>query len=278
MLILPSQFVQSSDPIAPGVRADVVADFIRGQPYPLLFVTFSGAHLYGFSSADSDYDLRGAHVTPVEILCRLTPPGETVELMDKDAPVEMDVVTHDVGKFFRLLLKNNGYVLEQIFSDIVVATCPEHDELKAIAKHCITRQHRHHYMNFASNQWEMVIKGGKPTVKGLLYTYRVLLAGIHLMRTGRVESNLVRLNDEHRVPDIDELIRLKSGGAEKQELAGHDLTRHARQYERLQLQMDDARAASALPEEVHPVLGRAALDDLLVRIRMQTVARSGFAN
>ena len=27
--------------------------------YPLLFATISGAHLYGFPSADSDYDLRG---------------------------------------------------------------------------------------------------------------------------------------------------------------------------------------------------------------------------
>jgi predicted nucleotidyltransferase len=35
------------------------------QPYPLLFVTVSGAHLYGFPSPDSDYDLRGVHVLPV---------------------------------------------------------------------------------------------------------------------------------------------------------------------------------------------------------------------
>lgn len=26
------------------------------QPFPLMFVTISGAHLYGFPSADSDYD------------------------------------------------------------------------------------------------------------------------------------------------------------------------------------------------------------------------------
>ncbi len=32
------------------------------QPYPLLFATISGAHLYGFPSPDSDFDLRGAHV------------------------------------------------------------------------------------------------------------------------------------------------------------------------------------------------------------------------
>ena len=26
------------------------------HPYPLVFATISGAHLYGFPSADSDYD------------------------------------------------------------------------------------------------------------------------------------------------------------------------------------------------------------------------------
>ncbi len=31
------------------------------HPYPLLFATISGAHLYGFPSADSDFDLRGVH-------------------------------------------------------------------------------------------------------------------------------------------------------------------------------------------------------------------------
>lgn len=29
------------------------------QPYRLLFATISGAHLYGFPSPDSDFDLRG---------------------------------------------------------------------------------------------------------------------------------------------------------------------------------------------------------------------------
>ena len=38
---------------------------IATQPYPLLFATISGAHLYGFPSPDSDFDLRGAHVLPL---------------------------------------------------------------------------------------------------------------------------------------------------------------------------------------------------------------------
>ena len=39
---------------------------VAAQPYPLLFATISGAHLYGFPSPDSDFDLRGAHVLPLE--------------------------------------------------------------------------------------------------------------------------------------------------------------------------------------------------------------------
>ena len=42
---------------------------VEAQPYPLLFITISGAHLYGFPSPDSDHDLRGVHVLPaVEVL------------------------------------------------------------------------------------------------------------------------------------------------------------------------------------------------------------------
>ena len=33
-------------------------------------------------------------------------------------------------------------------------------------------------------------------VKPLLYVYRVLLTGIHLMRTGQINANLVELNSE----------------------------------------------------------------------------------
>ena len=37
-------------------------------------------------------------------------------------PLEMDIVSHDVRKFFGLLLKKNGYVLEQLFSPLIVHT------------------------------------------------------------------------------------------------------------------------------------------------------------
>ena len=180
----------------------------------------------------------------------------------------MDFVTHDVHKFFSLLLKNNGYVLEQICSPLVVKAMPEFDELRALTPRFITRNHRHHYLSFGRNQWETVVKGGKPTVKGLLYTYRVLLASIYLMQTHRVESNFRRLNETFKLPHIDHLIARKTSGQEKDLLSGSDLAWHEAEYNRLCALLDKARDQSTLPDESS---GRDALDDLLVRLRLKYV-------
>lgn len=244
----------------------LIESHLQRHPHPLLFVTMSGAHLYGFESADSDYDLRGCHVTPLRLALRMAAPSETFEVMDRDSPIEIDVVTHDIRKFFSLLLRNNGYVLEQICSPIVLHAAPEFEELRALTPRCITRNHRHHFLRFAENQWEQVVKGGRPTVKGLLYTYRVLLAGIHLMRTGQVESNLRRLNEGFRLPHIDDLIALKVAGDEKAEFHGNDLSWHEREFSRLRDELEVARSRSALPDEPSC---REELDDLQVRIRMK---------
>lgn len=238
--------------------------YLAAHPAPLVFVTMSGAHLYGFASADSDYDLRGCHCTPVRQMVGLATPDETYEVMDKAAPIEMDLVTHDVRKFMTLLMKNNGYVLEQVFSPLIVQAAPEFEELKALAKRCITRHHKHHFLRFGVNQWEMVVKSGRPTVKGLLYTYRVLLAGIRSMRTGTVESNLVHLNQEARIAVIDDLIAKKISGAEKGELPASELSRHEGLFNSLCEQLEAARAASTLPEEVDC---RDEMNDLLIRLR-----------
>ena len=47
---------------------------VDAHPYPLLFATISGAHLYGFPSADSDFDLRGVHLLPLEQVLGLDGP------------------------------------------------------------------------------------------------------------------------------------------------------------------------------------------------------------
>jgi len=242
---------------------------VKEHPYALLFATVSGAHLYGFPSADSDYDLRGVHILPADEVLGLLAQRDTVELSKKES-IELDLVTHDVQKFFRLLLKANGYVLEQLYSPLVVHTTPEHEELKWIAKGCITRHHAHHYFGFAENQWRLFQKEEPPRVKPLLYVFRVLLTGIHLMRTGIVEANLIRLNDheEHKLAYLPELIERKTRGTERQSLDSTEVSFYACEYDRLRKKLEDEAGRTSLPESQ---TARAALNDLLLRVRLKTV-------
>src|SRR6266498_3427110 len=91
---------------------------VATQPYPLLFATISGAHLYGFPSPDSDYDLRGVHIIPPKEALGLLPKNDTIEFSGLRDQIELDLVTHDILKFFGMLLKRNGYVLEQLHSPL----------------------------------------------------------------------------------------------------------------------------------------------------------------
>jgi uncharacterized protein len=239
---------------------------VREHPYPLLFVTVSGAHLYGFPSADSDYDLRGVHLLPLRNVVGLASGEETVEKSGMYDGLEIDLVTHDAKKFFGLMLKKNGYVLEQLLSPLVVYTTPSHEELKAIAADCVTKHHAHHYLGFAETQWKLFQKESPPHVKPLLYVYRVLLTGLHLMRTGEVEANLLRLNETARLSYIPELVARKVGGLEKGRLDQSDLAFHEREYERLLAALEQAFRECRLPEAPK---GARALNDLLVKLRLQ---------
>lgn len=234
------------------------------HPYRLLFATVSGAHLYGFPSPDSDYDLRGVHILPAEEALGLLPKRETIDVQAMRGSIEMDLVTHDALKFFNMLLKRNGYVLEQLYSPLVVQSSPEHEELKAISRGCMTKGHSHHYLGFAATQWDLFAKENPPRIKPLLYVYRVLLTGIHLMRTGRVEANLITLNQEYRLPYIDDLVARKTGGAEKSILEDPEIVFHRSEYERLVAQLHTDSSESNLPEQANC---RRELNDLLVRLR-----------
>lgn len=237
---------------------------IAEQPDPVLFATVSGAHLYGFPSRDSDVDLRGVHLLPAADLVGLREPDETRSRMWVRDGVEMDLVTHDLRKFVRLMLRRNGYVLEQLLSPLVVHTTDAHRELAALAPGVLTSHHAHHYRGFARTQWRLFERTGE--LKPLLYTFRVLLTGIHLMRSGEVQPHLPTLAGEvDAAPDrLPELIAAK---AEREH--GDAAVDHARvraDVERLHRVLDEAQAASALPDAP---TAYDALHDLVIRIRLE---------
>lgn len=231
----------------------------------LLFVSVSGAHLYGFPSPDSDVDLRGTFAAPLASVLGLDTPRETLEPEGIVGGVEVELAGHEIAKYLKLLIKPNGYVLEQILSPLVVLTSPAHDELAALAKDSLSRRLYHHYAGFAKGEWRDYQKPnvGK-TVKRLLYIHRVLMTGIVLLTEGVVEANLTALNSRFHL-DLEPLLAMKT--REQAEVSGDDAA-YASGIIRLFERLDTARDTSPLPEDVP---NRAAINNFLVRLRLSAL-------
>src|SRR4051794_26877664 len=240
---------------------EALRQLVEGQQYRPLFVTVSGAHLYGFPSPDSDVDLRGAHLLPLREVVGLDLPEQTVERKLDLAGVEVELVSHDLGKYLRLLVKNNGYVLEQIFSPLVVTGQGFLDQLRPLARRCITRHHYHHYRGFIATQRRLLDKQEPKITKTVLYAYRVLLTGIHLLRTGEVEASLPRLGQEYQRPFLGKLIAQKR--EEKGPAPDLDWAFHDAQLRELEGLLDEAYQESTLPDE----RDRRGVSEFLVRWR-----------
>ncbi len=233
-------------------------------PHPL-FATVSGAHLYGFESPDSDVDLRGAFVTKTREVLSLDPPKESHCVTRIVEGVDVDWVAHDVHKFCRLMLKRNGYVLEQLYSPLVVAGGRWLKELRQIGRGCIIRPLYYHYRGFFHNQRKR-LKAEKATVKDLLYAYRVALTGVYLLDTGEVEAHLPTLLKRLPLKGVEDLIDRKKEGPEKGRLTPRDLSAHCHVMDRLEESLACAFEDSRLPLE--PTTRR-ELSDFVVRARLE---------
>ncbi len=238
-----------------------LVEVARKGPEPV-FATISGAHLYGFASPDSDVDLRGAFLLPMRDVLGLRPSAETITIEDKTI-IDLDWVAHDVRKFARLMTQHNGYVLEQLFSPLIVLSTPAHQELLHLGKGCVTKPTVRHYQGFARGRRARLAEPDS-TVKHLLYAYRVLLTGIHLMESGDIVANIQMLNERFRLVEIDELVARKRTGAEKMKLDDRELQHHAVVLDRLELQLQESHDNSQLPDEPTTT---SALQDLVVRLR-----------
>jgi uncharacterized protein len=122
-----------------------------------------------------------------------------------------------------------------------------------------------HYLGFAANQWRLFEKEAPRRVKPLLYVYRVLLTGIHMMRTGEVNASLPECNEAMRLAYVADLVARKTAGVEHETLADADVDFHRGEYLRLSALLAEAAEKSVLPAE--PTVRR-ELHDLLLRVRL----------
>lgn len=232
---------------------------LAALPCETVFVTVSGSHLYGFPSQDSDYDLRGSHLLPGTAFWGLDDPRETEEPKAETESGLIEIVSHDLRKHARLLLKRNGYVLEQLTSPLVVRTTPVHRRLLELVPGVLTRPHYHHYLGFYHNERKAYDRSEPRSIKKLLYCYRTLMTGCVLLREGVIEANLQKLNARFDYRFLDELVELKRAG----ERAGlENDAPYIGELASLEAELERAYNESTLPETpaVRPELERLVID------------------
>jgi len=212
---------------------------------------------------DSDFDLRCSHLLSGETLWGLGEPRETLEPKLEQDELLAEVVSHDFRKFCRLLLKRNGYVLEQLTSPLVVRSGAIHQRLLELVPELLTRNHYHHYRGFYHTERKDLDRSHPPSVKKLLYCYRVLMTGCVLLREGVVEANLPALNTRFGYRFLEELIAIKVAG----ELATvPEIAEYVRELDRLEGELDRAFADCTLPESSP---ARDAVERLLIEARRE---------
>ncbi len=168
-------------------------EIVNSHPNTLLFASISGAHLYGFPSENSDWDIRGAHLLPIEAVIGLQDYKDVYEFMAFVNEVEIDLVSYDLKKFCNLIRRKNGNVLEQLASPLQITNSESGTRLREFGARALTKNHIGHYRGMAKNRSKAFEKDR--LLKAALYAIRALMTGIHLLEEKKVIADLGVLKD-----------------------------------------------------------------------------------
>ena len=83
----------------------------------VLYAVESGSRVWGFASANSDWDIRFLYVRPRAAYLQLDLPRDVIEVMDHAQ--DLDFAGWDLFKALRLLRKTNPPLIEWLWSPIV---------------------------------------------------------------------------------------------------------------------------------------------------------------
>ncbi len=225
----------------------------------------TGAHLYGFPSPDSDLDIKGIHMQSAEEMLGLNPNTAPHDRTEVFCGVECDLTTNEAAESLRLLLSGNGNMLERILSPLQAVESIDLHQLRELAVGSLSRKFARHYSGFLKGMRREI--GNDPTVKGLLYAYRVALTGTHLLRTGELEPNITVLAPLYGQSDVvDELVGLKRSGVEHATITADFAASHHANLDGLALRLSEVEQSSPLPSEPR---NTKEINDWLINRRMQ---------
>ncbi|WP_101789351.1 nucleotidyltransferase domain-containing protein [Nonomuraea indica] len=197
-----------------------------------------GSRAYGLDVDGSDTDRRGVYVAPTEDFWRLDKPPT-----HRDGPLP-EQFSWEVERFCRLALDANPTVLECLWSPIVEVVTPFGARLLGLRGAFLSRRAQETFTGYADAQFRR-LDPEAPRWKQAMHMIRLLLSGLHLVRTG---EPMVRV-DGHR----DRLLAVRRGELPWAEVAAWQAA----------LRAEVAASGSVLPDAPD----RARVEDFLVDVR-----------
>jgi len=211
--------ITTSNPVICNIQ-DRLDELVQSRKIKILFACESGSRVWGFSSENSDYDVRFVYVRPIE---------DYVTIIDRKSEIRSlpdpvyDLVGWDIVKAMRLLAKSNPNLGEWLNTDQVYRA---DNEMYTLLKNTYNdnfspKTLHHHYMSMAKAVWHENLKGDQVSAKKYLYCARALLAAEWLVTKQTFPSlafdSLIKASDasDETKQILFDLAEKKKSGLEK---------------------------------------------------------------
>lgn len=155
--------------------------FCRKYDVQPIYAVVAGSHSWGLEGPNSDIDVRGIYGWPLRRAVSLYPGRDNIEVTANN----LDIQAYELVKVLRMLCSANGNVVEMLLNPLRLYKHPRWGAwLRYFARQCLTKRLVNYYRGYATSQRKRAMqnRGGK----ALVYTYREIFSGIHLMQTGEI--------------------------------------------------------------------------------------------
>jgi predicted nucleotidyltransferase len=150
----------------------------------IIWAIESGSRAWGFTSKDSDYDVRCMHIGKEQDYLGLFPPPKQINLMEDN----IDIESWDIKKFSELTLRSNPQIAEWLRSDIVYINSPIRRGFRKIFDEgCSLDYLKYHYLRMAKQNYYKYIRNELVhNCKKYLYVLRALACAKFIEKEGRL--------------------------------------------------------------------------------------------
>lgn len=227
------------------LQRNELRECLAEKPDRILFATACGPLLFGFPRQAQYVDLRGVHLASPDHAPEASCRGQSREWREERSTFQIEWLSHEVGKFVRLLQMNNGGAYEQLFSPYEIFETQALGELRQLAQAMVSLQLVAHYRDVFGHQAALFRGQRDKHGRHFLYLFRLALTGLHLLERGQLQVDLRCLARFHERVTVLQLL---------DELDRQANVRDARPYlaelEALAAQLQRGKNAARLPELV----------------------------